>query len=99
MRQYGTGLSGPACARLNLLWPYFRCSLKQAASVGMLGEPGNLLGGAALHNLPATHHGDARAAIPHPRHGMRDEKISQPELALQLRQQVHDLRAHAYVER
>ena len=39
------------------------------------------------------------AKYTHHRHGMRNKKISKAELALQLRQQIHNLRAHAYIQR
>ncbi len=37
--------------------------------------------------------------VAHHRHGVRDEQVGQAEVALQLRQQVDDLRAYADVER
>src|SRR5271165_5162035 len=52
-----------------------------------------------FHNLAAIHDGDTRREIADDRHRMRDKKISQAEVALQLGEQVDDLRAHADVQR
>src|SRR5262249_50026987 len=41
---------------------------------------------------------DAVAQVTHDRHGMGDEEVGQPEVTLQLLEQVHDLRAHADVQ-
>ena len=54
---------------------------------------------ANLDDFSAIHHRDASREIAHHRHGMRDKEISQTELPLQLRQQIHNLRPHADVER
>src|ERR1022692_641698 len=78
---------------------YFRRGFQQTSGVGMLRAFGDLLGGSYLHNLAAIHHRNARREIAHDRHRVRNEQISQAEVALQLRQQIDDLRAHADVER
>src|SRR6202043_105924 len=67
---------------------HFRCGLEEAARVGMLRTFGDLLRRSDFHNLAAIHHGNARRQIAYDRHGVRDEKISQSEIALQLREQV-----------
>src|SRR5580700_6024885 len=60
---------------------------------------GDLRGFADFHNLAAIHHRNARRKIAYDRHGVRDEKVSQAEVALQLREQVNDLRSDADIER
>ena len=60
---------------------------------------GDLCSLADLDDLPAIHHGDARRQIADHRHGMRDKEVGESEVALQLRQQIDDLSADAYVER
>ncbi len=81
-----------------LLDGHFRRGFEQAARVGVLRALGDLLGLADFHNLAAIHHSDARRKIAHDRHGVRDEQIRQAEVALQLGEQVDDLRADADVE-
>src|SRR5580700_4926395 len=58
----------------------------------------NLLSRADLHNLAAMHHGDACREVAHHWHGVRNKKISKSKVALQLRQQIYNLRAHTHVE-
>ncbi len=50
-------------------------------------------------SFPAIHHRNTSGEIAHHRHGMRDKEIRQAKLALQVRQQIDNLRAHADVER
>src|SRR5258708_39490949 len=64
----------------------------------MLGSPADLLALADLHYLAPIHHSDARREIAHYRHRVRNEKIRQSKLALQLREQIHYLCSHADVE-
>src|SRR5579864_8384416 len=58
-----------------------------------------LFGRPGFHDLAALHDRDARRQIPNHRHGMRNEEISNAKFALQLREQVDDLRSYADVER
>ena len=64
----------------------------------MLWPFGDLFGEADLDNLSAIHHRDPRRQIAHHRHGVRNKKVGQAELALQLRHQIHNLRPDAYIE-
>src|SRR5208282_5272610 len=50
------------------------------------------------NDLALIHHRNPGREIAHDRHGVRDKQISEPEIALQLLQQIHDLRADADVE-
>jgi hypothetical protein len=83
---------------MHLLDLHFRSSFQQAAGVGMLRMFGNLLGRTDFDDLAAIHHRDTRREITHDRHGVGDEKIGQTQVALQLREQVDDLRADADIE-
>src|SRR5690242_3562133 len=60
---------------------------------------GDLLRVAQLNDPPAVHHGNACREIAHHRHGVCDEQVGEAKLALQVGHEVHDLRAHADVER
>src|SRR5690242_10117795 len=64
----------------------------------MLRVFGDLLHRANLDDFPAPHDRDASGQIAHNGDGMRNEKVGEPKLALQLRKQVHNLRTHAYVQ-
>ena len=59
----------------------------------------NLFGAADFNDLPAIHHGYASRKVTDHRHGVRDKQISEPKIPLQLLQKIHDLRAHAHIER
>src|SRR5579862_4692592 len=76
----------------------WRCP-QQTGGVGVLRPRGNCSSLSNLDDLSPIHHGDAGREVPYNGHGMRDEEVSQSELTLQRLQQVHDLRADAYVER
>ena len=52
-----------------------------------------------LDELAAVHHGDAVADVADRREVVGDEEVREPELGLQVAQQVQDLRAHRDVER
>src|SRR4051812_37550917 len=64
----------------------------------MDGAAGDLLGISNFNQLAVVHDRDPGREIAHYRHGMRDEKVREPELALKLREQIDDLRADAHVE-
>ena len=59
----------------------------------------DLLRIADLNQPSAIHHRNTSGEIAHHRHGVRNKEIRQAKLALQLGQQVDDLRSHADVER
>src|ERR1700722_16099247 len=73
--------------------------LQQGASVWMLRLLRDLPRISHLNNFSAVHDGDARCQVTHYRHGVRDEQIGQAEVPLQLRQQVHNLRSYADIQR
>lgn len=52
-----------------------------------------------LHYLSKIHHGDAIADVLYDGEVMRDEEVSQPQLSLQLQQQVEHLGLDGYIER
>ena len=52
-----------------------------------------------LDHLAEVHHRDAVADVPHHRQIVGDEQVRQPELVLQVREQVEDLRLDRHVER
>src|SRR5438105_4808225 len=60
---------------------------------------GDLRGRSRFHDVSVIHHSNAGREIAYDRHGMRDEEIGQLEFALQLGEQVDDLRSHTNVER
>src|SRR5438132_12382494 len=76
----------------------FRNCFEQSARVGMCGALHDLPGRTDFDNLPTVHHRDSSREVADDRHGMRDEQVGQPEFVLQLRQQIHDLRADADVQ-
>src|SRR6267142_49999 len=76
----------------------FGSCFQQAEGVWVLRIFGYLGGRPDLNDLSVIHDRNAGGEIAHYRHGVRDEQVGQPELALQLGEQIHDLRAHAYVE-
>ena len=76
-----------------------RARLRAVARVGVLRGAEDLLGGPALDDAAALHHRDGVADLPHHREVVRDEEVAEPELALQLLEQLEDLRLHGDVER
>ena len=52
-----------------------------------------------LHDLTEVHHGHPLREVADDAEIVRDEHVSEAELALQLRQQVQDLRPHRYIQR
>jgi hypothetical protein len=64
----------------------------------MLWMFGDLVGGAKFDDFSATHDGNTRREVTHHGHRVRDEKVGEAELTLQLRKQVHNLRADTYIE-
>src|SRR5579863_4559910 len=58
----------------------------------------NLLCCPDLYDPSAVHYRNASREITHHRHGMRNKQVGKTKLALQLRHQIHDLRAHADVK-
>src|SRR5580704_12631948 len=58
----------------------------------------NLLCRPDLDDLSAIHHRNTSRQITHHRHGVGNKQIRKAELALQLRHQIHDLRANADVK-
>src|ERR1035438_1792926 len=98
----------PKCNRSNRPWRWplsaraefnLRSGCQQTARVGMLRRSGDLLGSANLDQFSALHDGDAVREIAHDGHRMRDEEVGQREIALQLLQQIDDLRTDADIER
>ena len=61
--------------------------------------PVDRLGGPDLAQLAQVHDRDPVAHVPHDTQVVRDEQVRQPEVLLQSREQIDDLRAHADVER
>jgi hypothetical protein len=82
-----------------ILHCHFRSGFEQAFRVGMVRAFGYLLCLSDFHNLAPIHHSDTGGEVAHDGHRVRDEKIGQSKIALQLREQVDDLRAYANVER
>ncbi|MNG32317.1 hypothetical protein D3C84_1183010 [compost metagenome] len=60
----------------------------------MLGGKVNLVGRAAFDDAAALQHHDVIGNVLHDRQVMADEQIAQATVALQLHQQVQDLRLH-----
>src|ERR1039458_7044832 len=59
----------------------------------------DLLRASDLNDLALIHHRNPGREIANDWHGVRDEQIGKAEIALELLQQIHDLRADADVER
>ncbi len=58
------------------------------------------LGGVSVFDhAPVMEHGDAGGEIAHHGHGMRNEQVGEREFALEVAQEVGDLRGYADVER
>ena len=55
--------------------------------------------GADLHDLAQVHHGDPVGDVPDDRQVVRDEQVGQPELVLQVLQQVDHTGLHRHVQR
>src|ERR1700730_7815111 len=64
----------------------------------MLRAFGDLPGWAHFYNFAAIHYGDAGREIADHWHGVGDEEIGQAEVALELGEEVYDLRADADIE-
>ena len=56
----------------------------------MARRPTNRVGGANFDDLPGIHHGDSVADAPDDPEIMRDEDVGQPELPLQVENQLQD---------
>src|ERR1700723_268886 len=65
----------------------------------MSGTLGDLLAVADFDDLATIHYCDSGGEIADYWHGVGNKKIRQAEVALQLREQVDDLRADAHIER
>ncbi len=76
----------------------FWSGFQQAAGVWVLRLLGDLACWADLDDFSVVHDRDAGGEVAHYRHGVRDEQVGQAEFALQLGQQVDDLRSDANVE-
>ena len=74
-----------------------RC-FEQTSCIRVLRIPGDLLGGSDFDDRSPIHHGDAVRQIANQRHGVGDEQVRQAELALQLCQEINDLRRHTDIE-
>ncbi len=72
---------------------------QQRLGVRVPGRREQLLGGRHLHDPADVHHRDAVADVLDHRQVVRDEEVGEPQLVLQLEQQVEDLRLHRDVER
>src|SRR6266513_199703 len=72
---------------------------EQRLRVRMLGVAEQLFGLRQFHDLPEVHDGDPVADVLHDRQVVRDEQVRQPELLLQLLQEVEHLRLDAHVQR
>lgn len=68
------------------------------AGVGVAWGVADLVAGAEFDELALAEDGDVGGEIANERHGMRDEEVSEGEVALQVTQQVDDLRADRDVE-
>ena len=72
---------------------------EQRLRVGMTGMIEHLLGRATLDNTPEIHHGDLiRQVLDNPQI-VGDEQIRQPQVGLELGQEVEDLRLYRDVKR
>src|SRR5690554_6273575 len=73
--------------------------VEQFARVGLPRVAEDLIGRGGLDDAPLRHDRDRVGDHAHDREVVRDEEIGEPELRLQLREQVEDLRLHEHVER
>ena len=72
---------------------------QQGLGIGMLGRAQYLVDRAALDDPPQVHHRNLVRQILDHGDVVRDEQVGQAEIALQLFQQIEDLRLHRNVER
>src|SRR5713226_7888092 len=86
------------CKLLKSRHRHLRCRRQQFASVSVLRSGGDLLRVSDLDDLAPIHHRDAGREVAHDWHGVRDKQICEAEIALELLQEIHDLRADADVE-
>src|ERR1700730_12819872 len=77
---------------------HLRCCRQQFARVSVLRLGGDLLRGSDLDDLALIHYRDAGGEVAHDWHGVRDEQIGEAEVALELLEKIHDLRADADIE-
>ena len=71
---------------------------QERRGVRVLGSPEELVGRRQLHDAPDVHHGHAVADVAHHAQVVRHEEVGQPELGLQIQQQVQDLGLHRDVQ-
>src|SRR5713226_9182810 len=86
------------CKLLKSRHRHLRCRRQQFASVSVLRSGGDLLRVSDLDDLAPIHHGDAGREVAHDWHGVRDKQICEAEIALELLEKIHDLRADADIE-
>ena len=79
--------------------PQFGRGFQQRSCVGVFGCFSDFLRGAGFDDAAALHDCDASAEVADNGHGVRNEEVGEPEVALKLLEQVDDLGAHADVER
>ena len=72
---------------------------EEGLGVGVLRRLGDRRRVARLHDLPEVHDGDRVAHVGDRGQVVRDEEVGEPELGLQVAEQVQDLRADGHVER
>src|SRR3954469_2784896 len=77
---------------------HLRRRREQCLRVFMLWRGCDLLGLTRLDNFTSAHHGYTCREISDNRHRMGNEEVGEPELALQLREQVNNLRTYTHVE-
>ena len=87
-------LAAPAAARVR-----DRDGREQRAGVRMPRGCIEVVGRRELDELPQVHHGDAVGDVPDDAQVVGDEDVREAELALQVLEQVEDLRLHGDVER
>ena len=78
---------------------HLRDRVQQHARVGMARVAEQLVLAGQLHQAPQVHHADLVAHMPHHRQVVRDEKVGQAALALQVLHDVEHLGLHAHVQR
>ena len=71
---------------------------EEGRRVGMLGRGEDLLGLRQLHDAPDIHDGHAVADMPHHAQIVGHEEVGQPELDLQILEQIQDLRLDRHVQ-
>src|ERR1700704_784376 len=85
------------CKLLRSRHRHLRRGRQQFARVSVLRLSSDPLRGSDLDDLALIHHRDAGRQVAHDRHGVRDEQIREAEVALELLEKIHDLRADADV--